>query len=105
MNNLPSIPAARLVVPGFKDLANLQGELRCDAPTGSRLSQHMLFTWAAANPKWHLKCADVRAAFLKGDPYVGRELYIRTPCPKTGPGIAMPDNCIAKVSQRCFWFG
>ena len=34
-NPLPVEHAARLVVPGFKDRANLEGELRRDAPTGS----------------------------------------------------------------------
>ena len=43
--------SARLVLPGYKDRANIQGELRRDAPTGSRHAQHLLFTFAAAHPE------------------------------------------------------
>jgi len=35
--DLPLKANARLVVPGFKDLAHLKGELRKDAPTGNCL--------------------------------------------------------------------
>ena len=45
-NNIPKQPSARLVVPGFRDAANLEGKLRRDAPTGSRLAQHLLFCLA-----------------------------------------------------------
>lgn len=69
---LPLLAAARIVVPGYRDIENLRGELRRDAPTGSRQSQHVLFIIAAANPPWYLCSADVRAAFLKGDPYIKR---------------------------------
>jgi hypothetical protein len=63
-NPLPIKASARIVVPGFKDYANLEGELRRDAPTGCRISQHLLFSVAAANPSWRLASGDVRAAFL-----------------------------------------
>ena len=75
--SLPPAPSSRLVVPGFKDRANLEGEIRRDAPTGSRLSQHLLVSLVAFHHKtWSLLSADVKAAFLKGDPFVARELYI-----------------------------
>ena len=68
--------SARLVLPGYKDPAKMDGSLRCDAPTGTRISQHLLFTATASNKHWKLASADVRAAFLKGDPYMDREMYV-----------------------------
>ena len=65
---LPVEDSARLVLPGYKDRDTLEGHLRRDAPTGSRLAQHILFIWAASHPDWHLISADVRAAFLNGGP-------------------------------------
>ncbi|CAE7883681.1 unnamed protein product, partial [Symbiodinium necroappetens] len=57
--NLPPAPSARLVVPGFKDRANLEGEIRRDAPTGSRLSQHLLVSLVAYHSDtWNLLSAD-----------------------------------------------
>jgi len=100
--DLPLKANARLVVPGFKDLANLQGELRKDAPTGSRLGQHLLFSIGAFFPNWRLLGADVRAAFLKGDPYVSRELYIQCTNPKIGPTIPLPAGCLGRVVKGVF---
>ena len=67
------------MAPGFKDHAFYEGKLRSDAPTGCRMSQHLLFAIASEHPDWILCSADVRAAFLKGDPYVSRTLYVRSP--------------------------
>ena len=76
---LPGEASASFVLPGYKDRANLEGQLRRDAPTGSRLAQHILFSWAASHSDWRLISADVRAAFLKRDPYMNRELYVVPP--------------------------
>ena len=46
-NPVPPQPSARLILPGFQDRANLQGELRRDSPTASRLSQHLLLALTA----------------------------------------------------------
>ena len=79
-NPLPLKARARIIVPGFKDV--LAYEIRKDAPTASRISQHMVFILAASNHKakrpWRLMSADVKSAFLKGDPYMdgSRELYM-----------------------------
>ena len=101
--NLPPAPSSRLVVPGFKDRANLEGEIRRDAPTGSRLSQHLLVSLVAFHYKtWSLLSADVKAAFLKGDPFVARELYIGATNPKVGPAIPLPLGCLAKVLKGVF---
>ena len=81
-NNLPIKPSARLVVQGFRDLANLRGELRKDAPTASRTAQHMLCAIAAWHPSWSYLSADVRAAFLKGDPYLVTQLYLTNSSPE-----------------------
>ena len=99
---LPLKASARIVVPGYRDLANLRGELRRDAPTGSRLAQHLMFAIAAAHPDWFLRSADVRAAFLKGDPYVSRVLYITNTDGARGPTIPLPQGCIAKVLKGVF---
>ncbi|CAE7234040.1 pol [Symbiodinium sp. CCMP2456] len=79
--NLPPAPSARLVVPGFKDRANLEGEIRRDAPTGSRLSQHLLVSLVAYHSDtWNLLSADV----------------------KVGPDIPLPKGCLAKVLKGVF---
>ena len=82
---LPIKASARIVVPGFRDRANLEGNLRKDAPTGSRLAQHFLFCVVAFHTEWALMSADVKSAFLKGDPFISRELYISgtNMCPST----------------------
>ena len=99
---LPLKASARIVVHGYRDLANLQNELRRDAPTGSRLAQHVLFCIAASEPSWWLRSADVRAAFLKGDPYVQRVLYICGSDPAKGPTIPIPNGAVAKVLKGVF---
>ena len=101
-NPLPEEPSARLVVPGYQDKANIENTLRRDAPTGSRNAQHLLFTLAGANPDWRLASADVRAAFLKGDPYISRELYLMAPSESRGPRVKMTPRQIAKVLKGVF---
>ena len=99
---LPLKANARLIVPGFKDLENLQGELRKDAPTASRISQHVIASVSAQHPDWALLSADVRAAFLKGDPYVARQLYMTGTNPRKGPTIPIPLRGLAKVLKGIF---
>ena len=94
--------SARLVVPGYKDHSNLAGNLRRDAPTGSRLAQHLLFCIAAYHTNWTLTSADVKSAFLKGDPYLSRELYVTGTDPKLGPSIPIPPGCMARVRKGIF---
>lgn len=99
---LPLKASSRIVIPGYKDLANLQGELRRDAPTGSRLAQHLLFCIAGAHPDWKLRSADVRAAFLKGDPYIKRTLFIVGTDGSKGPSVPIPQGCVARVLKGVF---
>ncbi|CAE7402794.1 dnaJ, partial [Symbiodinium sp. KB8] len=102
-NPVPPQPSARLIVPGFQDRANLQGELRRDSPTGSRLSQHLLLCLTAwFGTTWSLLSCDVKSAFLKGDPFVARELYISGTNTKTSPSIPLPEGCLAKVLKGIF---
>ena len=101
---MPPKVNARPVVPRFKDLANLQGDLRKDAPTGSRLGQHLLFCNGACFANWKLLGADVRAAFLKGDFYVSQELYIQCTNPKLRPAIPLPAGCLGRVVKGVFGF-
>ena len=72
---LPLKANARLVVPGYKDVTSW--EVRKDAPTASRTSQHLLLTLTASYG-WHLMSADVKSAFLKGEEFGPgeRELFI-----------------------------
>ena len=49
-NPLPEKPNARLIVPGYKDIENLKGELRRDSPTGSRLAQYLLLAVGVGTP-------------------------------------------------------
>ncbi|CAE6915744.1 RE2 [Symbiodinium sp. CCMP2592] len=69
-NELPLKASARLVVPGYKDVTAF--DLRKDAPTASRTSQHLLFTLGSSNFKkgWRTGTADVKSAFLKGERYL-----------------------------------
>ncbi|OLQ04968.1 Uncharacterized protein K02A2.6 [Symbiodinium microadriaticum] len=102
-NPLEVEASARLVVPGFKDRANLNGEVRRDAPTGARLTQHLLLSLIASKGRsWKMMSADVKSAFLKGDPYVSRELYITRTNAKVGPSIPIPEGCLAKVCKGIF---
>ena len=101
-NDIPKQPSARLVVPGFRDSANLEGKLRRDAPTGSRLAQHLLFCLAAWNTHWSLISGDVKSAFLKGDPYVDRILYITATDEKMSPPIPLAPGQLAMVRKGVF---
>ena len=99
---LPIKASARLVVPGYQDRANLEGQLRRDAPTGSRLAQHFLFCIAAFHTSWSIISADVKAAFLKGDPYVDRELYLTNTNGKTSPPTPLLPGQLARVLKGVF---
>ena len=99
---LPVMASARIVVPGFRDRANLEGNLRKDAPTGSRLAQHFLFCVAAYHKDWVLMSADVKSAFLKGDPYMSRELYISGTNSRTNPEIPLQSGQLARVLKGIF---
>ena len=91
------------MVPGFKDRANLSGEARKDAPTGCCLSQHLLLSLLDWHGKqWAMLSADVKAAFLKGDPFVARELCISGTNGKTSPSIPIADGCLAIIGPLAF---
>ena len=96
-------PAARLIVPGFQDRVNLQGELRRDSPTGSRLSQHILLSLVAWHgSKWSLMSCDVKSAFLKGDPFVNRELFITQANARISPLIPLREGQLARIRKGVF---
>ena len=99
---LPVKASSRLVVPGFRDRSNLEGILRRDAPTGSRLSQHFLFCVAAFHTAWNIISADVKAAFLKGDPYMDRELYLKNTNAATTPDIPLKAGQLCRVLKGIF---
>ena len=99
---LPIKASSRLVVPGFKDKSNLDGLLRRDAPTGSRLAQHILFSLAAFFTHWSIISADIKAAFLKGDPYVSRELYLMAVDEKKNPPIPLLPGQLCRVVKGIF---
>ena len=60
---LPIKVSSRIVVPGYKDKSNLEGNLRRDFSIGPRMAQHFLFSLAAFFPHWMLIAADVKAPF------------------------------------------
>lgn len=74
-NPLPLLANARVVAPGYQD--ETAYNVRKDAPTSSRSSQHILFI-TAASKAWTIWSADVKSAFLKGELFEEgeRELYI-----------------------------
>ncbi|CAK9056115.1 unnamed protein product [Durusdinium trenchii] len=80
------------------------------APTGSRVSQHLLFTFTASHStpttpreqKWRIMSADVKSAFLKGDAYVDgqRELFLEN---VKGEEPKLPfGSCLAKIRKGVF---
>ena len=102
---LPLKASARLVVPGFKDESAMY--IRKDAPTASRISQHLLLTLASSHYSggWRLWSADIKSAFLKGDPYMTslRTLYIQNLVSKNGsPVLPMPAGCLARIRKGVF---
>ena len=103
-NWLPRKYSARMVVPGFRDRSNLEGRLRRDAPTGRRISQHLLFCLAAANQLWSLLSGDIKSAFMKGDLFSdeSRELYISGTDPSTGPSTPLKPGQLARVCKAVF---
>ena len=108
LNPLPLKARARVIVPGYKDIFSYS--LRKDAPTGSRVSQHLLFTFTASHStpttpreqKWRIMSADVKSAFLKGDAYVDgqRELFLEN---VKGEEPKLPfGSCLAKIRKGVF---
>ena len=57
---------------------------------------------SAAHPAWKLISADVHAAFLKGDPYVSRQLFLAATDPRRGPSIPIPGKSLARVLKGIF---
>ena len=80
----------------------LKKNLRRDSPTGSRLSQHLLFCIAAWSHLWSLISADVKAAFLKGDSDVNRELYLTKTNEKVSPPLPIQAGQLCRVLKGIF---
>ena len=104
-HDLPVRASARLVVPGYKDLDSFG--VRKDAPTASRTTQHMIFTYTACNYRkgWRLKSADIKAAFMKGELFEEgeRELWISNVKGVAGePRLPLPPGCIARLKKGIF---
>lgn len=104
--DLPLKANARLVVPGYKD--TLSYTLRKDAPTASRISQHLLFVLTASYYllfDWRLVSADIKSAFLKGDPYMSgvRELFLTNIKSLTGePLLPFSKSGLARIKKGVF---
>ena len=100
---LPLKANARLVVPGYKDMSAYS--VRKDAPTGSRVSVHLLLTFAAAKG-WNLMSADVKSAFLKGEEFEPgeRELYIENVkmAARDGPRLPLEEGGLARLRKGIF---
>ncbi|CAK9007904.1 unnamed protein product [Durusdinium trenchii] len=102
-NQLPLLANARLVVPGYADVEAYG--IRCDAPTASRTSQHLLLTFAASM-KWSLWSADIKSAFMKGEEFGPNErvLYlanIRAKA-KDEPLLPFAPNGLCRVRKGVF---
>ena len=101
-------PSARLVVPGYQDVSAYT--IRKDAPTASRVMQHVLFAVIASNFKrgWRLTSADVKSAFLQGDPYIdggegSRELFIQNVRHKGDePSLPLGEAGLARIKKGVF---
>ena len=99
---LPIQASSRLVVPSSKDRSNLDGRLRRDAPTGPRIAQHILFSIAAFFTHWYLIAAGIKSAFLKGDPYLSRELYLYAVDETRNPPIPLLPGQLCRVLKGIF---
>ena len=66
------------------------------------MAQWLLCSISSHHKAWRLLSADVRAAFLKGDPYVSRTLFIQQTNPREGPSIPLPAGTLAKVVKGVF---
>ena len=103
---LPILASARLVVPGFRDVTAYT--IRKDAPTASRISQHLVLMLTSCNygEGWRLWSADIKSAFLKGDPYMSgaRELYVGNikNVGKDEPTLPFGPMGLAKVRKGVF---
>lgn len=101
---LPLLASARLVVPGFRDVTAYH--IRKDAPTAARITQHLILILTSSYYKkgWRLWSADVKSAFLKGEPYMNKELYvgnIRTSAPDE-PTLPFGPLGLARVRKGVF---
>ena len=83
--------------------------IRKDAPTASRISQHMLFIMTASFKKakkaWRLMSTDVKSAFMKGDPFLAgtRELYMENIRSHSGePLLPFPALGLARICKGVF---
>ena len=106
-HRLPIAPPARLVVPGLRDIDSYT--VRKDAPTISRLSQHMILTYAAClyqSKGWRLRSADIKSAFMKGEFFdVGeRELYIENIRPQhpREPVLPLKPGVLCRLRKGIF---
>ena len=68
-------PKARLVIVGWQD-PDL-GKVATDSPTLRKETKHLILSLCAAR-RWKLWGADIKTAFLSGDPSL-REIYVRPP--------------------------
>jgi hypothetical protein len=68
-------PKARLVIVGWQD-PDL-GKVATDSPTLRKVTKHLILSLCAAR-RWKLWGADIKTAFLSGDPSL-REIYVRPP--------------------------
>ena len=70
-------------MPGFKDRANLNGEVRRDAPTGVRLSQHLLLSIIGGK--------DLAWKFLTADAKSGTAVSLRS-AKESSASLTHPEN-------------
>ena len=91
------------MIPGYQD--ETAYNVRKDAPTSARSSQHILFSMAASY-EWTLWSADIKSAFLKGDLFEDgeRELYITNiRCQSADePMLPFGKDSLAKVRKGVF---
>ena len=90
------------MTPGFRDLHNLRGELRKDAPTLPLEALYFLLQVSASHG-WDIWSRDVEAAFLSGA-FFDREVYVTAP--KGGlPAIpemdwpAIPEGTVLRLNK------
>ena len=103
-SNLPVRHSARMVVPGFKDRANLEGSLRRDAPIGSRTAQHLLLiiAYSCMEPYMVFDLGRRQGCLSERDRYVSRQLWITKTNEAASPPVPVRPGQLAKVVKGIF---
>ena len=90
-------PKARLVLVGWQDPE--LGQIATDSPTLRKETKHLVLSICAAQA-WQLWGADIKTAFLSGDPST-REIYFRPP-PEVKQWMSLEEDDILRLQKAAY---